>query len=101
MSLVCFQIREDWKYVAMVIDRLQLYIFFIVTTAGTVGILMDAPHIFEYVDQDKIIEIYRGKWLAACYRDTNRILYVKNNNLKVLTLFSYKYYNYIIIESCV
>lgn len=56
-----FQTREDWKYVAMVIDRLQLYIFFIVTTAGTVGILMDAPHIFEYVDQDKIIEIYRGK----------------------------------------
>lgn len=56
-----FQTREDWKYVAMVIDRLQLYIFFIVTTAGTVGILMDAPHIFEYVDQDRIIEIYRGK----------------------------------------
>lgn len=56
-----WQTREDWKYVAMVIDRLQLYIFFIVTTAGTVGILMDAPHIFEYVDQDKIIEIYRGK----------------------------------------
>lgn len=53
------QTREDWKYVAMVIDRLQLYIFFIVTTAGTVGILMDAPHIFEYVDQDRIIEIYR------------------------------------------
>ncbi|XP_065211807.1 acetylcholine receptor subunit beta-like 1 [Planococcus citri] len=55
------QIREDWKYVAMVIDRLQLYLFFIVTTAGTIGILMDAPHIFEYVDQDKIIEVYRGK----------------------------------------
>nr|WOX02240.1 nicotinic acetylcholine receptor beta 1 subunit transcript variant X1 [Megalurothrips usitatus] len=55
------QIREDWKYVAMVIDRLQLYIFFLVTLAGTVGILMDAPHIFEYVDQDRIIEIYRGK----------------------------------------
>ncbi|XP_069160952.1 acetylcholine receptor subunit beta-like 1 isoform X1 [Procambarus clarkii] len=55
------QIREDWKYVAMVIDRLQLYIFFAVTTAGTIGILMDAPHIFEYVDQDKIIDTYRGK----------------------------------------
>ncbi|XP_025414553.1 acetylcholine receptor subunit beta-like 1 [Sipha flava] len=55
------QIREDWKYVAMVIDRLQLYLFFIVTTAGTLGILMDAPHIFETVDQDKIIEIYGGK----------------------------------------
>lgn len=56
------QIREDWKYVAMVIDRLQLYIFFAVTTAGTIGILMDAPHIFEYVDQDKIIEIHKGGW---------------------------------------
>ncbi|MPC29691.1 Acetylcholine receptor subunit beta-like 1 [Portunus trituberculatus] len=55
------QIREDWKYVAMVIDRLQLYIFFAVTTAGTIGILMDAPHIFEYVDQDNIIDTYRGK----------------------------------------
>ncbi|XP_043251821.1 nicotinic acetylcholine receptor beta1 [Colletes latitarsis] len=55
------QTREDWKYVAMVIDRLQLFIFFIVTSAGTIGILMDAPHIFEYVDQDHIIEIYRGK----------------------------------------
>lgn len=55
------QIREDWKYVAMVIDRLQLYLFFAVTTAGTIGILMDAPHIFEYVDQEKIIEIYQGR----------------------------------------
>lgn len=55
------QIREDWKYVAMVIDRLQLYIFFAVTTAGTMGILLDAPHIFQYVDQDKIIEIHKGK----------------------------------------
>lgn len=60
-ALFRLQIREDWKYVAMVIDRLQLYIFFLVTLAGTVGILMDAPHIFEYVDQDRIIEIYRGK----------------------------------------
>lgn len=55
------QIREDWKFVAMVVDRLQLYVFFIVTTVGTIGILMDAPHIFEYVDQDRIIDVYRGK----------------------------------------
>ena len=56
-----FQIREDWKYVAMVVDRAQLWLFFLVTTIGTVGILMDAPHIFEFVDQDRIIDIYRGK----------------------------------------
>ena len=45
----------------MVIDRLQLYIFFLVTAAGTVGILLDAPHIFQYVDQDAIIEMHKGK----------------------------------------
>lgn len=56
-----FQIREDWKFVAMVVDRAQLWIFFLVTTIGTIGILMDAPHIFEFVDQDRIIDIYRGK----------------------------------------
>lgn len=38
----------------MVIDRLQLYIFLAVTVAGTVAILIHAPHIFEYVDQDEI-----------------------------------------------
>lgn len=37
----------------MVIDRLQLYIFLAVTIGGTVGILINAPHIFEYVDQDE------------------------------------------------
>lgn len=45
----------------MVIDRLQLYIFFLVTAGGTVGILLDAPHIFQYVDQDAIIEMHKGK----------------------------------------
>ena len=38
----------------MVIDRLQFYIFLAVTIGGTVGILINAPHIFEYVDQDEI-----------------------------------------------
>lgn len=56
------QIREDWKYVAMVIDRLQLYLFFVVTTIGTIAILLaDAPHIFEYVDQDKVMKMHRAK----------------------------------------
>lgn len=54
------QIREDWKYVAMVIDRLQLYIFFGVTAFGTIAILLDAPHIFEPVDQDAVINKHRG-----------------------------------------
>jgi len=48
------QILEDWRYIAMVIDRLQLYIFLSVTICGTVGILINAPHIFDFVDQDEI-----------------------------------------------
>lgn len=50
-----FQILEDWKYVARVLDRLLLIIFLAITLSGTVGILMNAPHILEFVDQDKII----------------------------------------------
>ena len=38
----------------MVIDRFQLYLFLAVTIGGTIGILINAPHIFEYVDQDEV-----------------------------------------------
>ncbi|ESO11890.1 hypothetical protein HELRODRAFT_71773, partial [Helobdella robusta] len=48
------EILEDWRYIAMVIDRLQLYTFVAVTIGGTVGILINAPHIFEFVDQEEI-----------------------------------------------
>jgi len=37
-----------------VIDRLQLCIFLAVTVTGTASILINAPHIFEFVDQDQI-----------------------------------------------
>ena len=49
------QVLEDWRYIAMVIDRLQLYIFLAVTVAGTVSILVNAPHIYTYEDQDTVI----------------------------------------------
>lgn len=51
------QIREDWKYVAMTIDRLQLYLFSLGTTIGTLYIFLAAPHLFETVDQDKLIQL--------------------------------------------
>ena len=38
----CFlpQVIEDWKYVAMVIDRLFLWIFVFVCITGTLGLFM-------------------------------------------------------------
>jgi len=54
MLSICVQVVDDWGYVAVVIDRLQLYIFLVVTVVGSAVLLTNAPHIFEFVDQDEI-----------------------------------------------
>ena len=41
-----FQIQEDWKYVAMVMDRLFLWLFTTACIAGTCGIIMQAPTLY-------------------------------------------------------
>lgn len=51
------QIREDWKYMAMTVDRLQLWLFTLGTTFGTFYIFLQAPHLFETVDQDQLISL--------------------------------------------
>ncbi|XP_036354785.1 acetylcholine receptor subunit beta-like 1 [Octopus sinensis] len=48
-------VREDWKYIASVFDRLQLYIFLLVTAIGSIATLMNAPYVFDFVDQKEII----------------------------------------------
>lgn len=40
ISNLSLQIIEDWKYVAMVIDRLFLWIFVFVCVVGTLGLFM-------------------------------------------------------------
>ncbi|CAB3400263.1 unnamed protein product [Caenorhabditis bovis] len=51
--------REEWKFVSGVIDKLLLYIFFAVTTGGTLGILLSAPNVFEQIDQTAVIEMLK------------------------------------------
>lgn len=54
-----FKLRNDWKYVAMVIDRLLLYTFFGITLGGTLGILLSSPYVFDTVDQKEQIALIK------------------------------------------
>lgn len=51
-------IGEDWKYVAMVIDRLFLYIFTFAAVVGTLGIFLQAPSLY---DPEKPIDVTLSK----------------------------------------
>ncbi|ULT82857.1 hypothetical protein L3Y34_012237 [Caenorhabditis briggsae] len=59
------KMRDDWKYVAMVLDRLILLIFFGVTLGGTLGIICSAPHVFDFVDQEAIINKLNARYLPS------------------------------------
>ncbi|XP_063706588.1 acetylcholine receptor subunit alpha-like isoform X2 [Culicoides brevitarsis] len=41
------KVKEDWKYVAMVLDRLFLWIFTFAVFAGTAAIILQAPTLYD------------------------------------------------------
>merc|ERR1719429_215153 len=60
------KVKEDWKYVAMVLDRLFLWIFTIAVIVGTSGIILQAPTLYDTrpaIDEDisKIIPTWRSQ----------------------------------------
>lgn len=46
-SIITLQVKEDWKYVAMVLDRLFLWIFTLAVCVGTAGIILQAPSLYD------------------------------------------------------
>lgn len=53
-----FQVEADWKYVAMVLDRLFLWIFSLACITGTALIILKAPSLY---DTTKPIDILISK----------------------------------------
>ena len=38
---------EDWKFVAMVLDRFFLWVFIVACFAGTAAIILEAPSLYD------------------------------------------------------
>jgi nicotinic acetylcholine receptor, invertebrate len=48
--------QGEWKYIGLVIDRLLLITYLLITIFGTILIIFNAPHIFQFVDQQEILK---------------------------------------------
>lgn len=55
---VWLQVEEDWKYIAMVLDRLFLWLFALLCVFGTIAIIFQAPSLY---DNTKPIDIFYSK----------------------------------------
>ncbi|NP_001234904.1 nicotinic acetylcholine receptor alpha 4 subunit isoform X2 [Nasonia vitripennis] len=61
------KVKEDWKYVAMVLDRLFLWIFTLAVLVGTAGIILQAPTLYDdRVPIDKKFSEYATTTVVKC-----------------------------------
>ena len=72
--MLYWQVIDDWRYVAQVIDRLLFYIYMVVTVATTLAILINAPHVFQSVEQEAIKKQYQALH-ANITIGTNLVMY--------------------------
>jgi len=42
-----FQTKDEWKYIAIVVDRFLLWLYIIVVVIGVMGLILQAPAIFD------------------------------------------------------
>ncbi len=50
---ISFQTADEWKYVALVIDRIFLIIYIAVCLFGSLGLLMNAPALYD--DREPVV----------------------------------------------
>jgi len=43
----CTQVKQDWQFVSMVLDRLLFWLFTAVSLVGTFGIIIQAPTLYD------------------------------------------------------
>ena len=72
-------LKEDWKYVAMVLDRLFLWIFTLAVCVGTAGIILQAPSLYDErkpIDREisDITWLGQGPQLGKRKKDSSRSL---------------------------
>lgn len=58
IPFLVLQVEEDWKYVAMVLDRLFLWLFALACIFGTALIILQAPSLY---DDTQPIDIFYSK----------------------------------------
>jgi len=47
IATISHEVSDDWKYVAMVLDRILLWVFSFACVAGTCGIILVAPSLYD------------------------------------------------------
>ncbi|KAL3314386.1 hypothetical protein Ciccas_006996 [Cichlidogyrus casuarinus] len=71
-----YDIQEDWKYVAMVLDRLFLWLFFVACVIGTLAIMLQAPAIYDM--REPLMGENSPKSVNVTYDNTTEMLPIAN-----------------------